>query len=208
MGVHMPSSAMPIEASKKGGSLPSTAACPGAAAAFRRPCHNCKTASNIRKRWRAHGNDVSAHMHPDVSCALPDQHRPSPLRVQSPPPGSRLERHVVRGRMQWPSARGSCGPAPGCRGSGRPATTSMDRPRSLSAFQRPRCTLLSGAERRGGLVARIDVDEHGALGFQRDRQLERAIAARVSGCPLRRPSGHRAPGRTRARGSGTRSRYG
>ena len=63
-----------------------------------------------------------------------------------------------------------------------------------------------GAERRGGLVAEIDVDEHGhgALGFRRDQQLKRAIAARVSGRPLRRPSGHRAPGRSRARGSGTR----
>ena len=102
---------------------------------------------------------------------------------------------IVRARSKLPRVRTT-------------ATTSMDRPRSLSAFQRPRCTLLSGAERRGGLVARIDVDEHGALGFQRDRQLERAIAACVSGRPLRRPSGHRAPGRTRARESGTRGRYG
>ena len=121
--VHMSTLPDAVPGIPKGGSLPSTAACPGAALALRRPCRNCKTASDIRKRCRAHGNDVSAHMHPDVSCALADQQRPSPLRVQSPPPGSRLERHVVRGRMQWmqwPSARGSCGPAPGCRGSGRP----------------------------------------------------------------------------------------
>ena len=30
-----------------------------------------------------------------------------------------------------------------------------------------------GAERRRGIVSGIDVDEHGALGFERDRQLER-----------------------------------
>ena len=116
-------SAMPIEASPKGGSLPSTAVSSGSASPLRRPWYNRNAVNDIRKCRRAHGNDVSAHMHPDVSCALPDQHRPSPLRVQSPPLGSRLERHVVRGRMQWmpwPSARGSCGPAPGCRGSGRP----------------------------------------------------------------------------------------
>ena len=66
MGVHMP----PLHDADRGipigGSLPSTAACPGAAAALRRPCPNGKTASDIRKRWRAHGNDVSVHMHPDV----------------------------------------------------------------------------------------------------------------------------------------------
>ena len=46
-------------------SLP-TAACPGAATPFRRPCRNCKRTSHIRKRWHAHGNGVSVHMHPDV----------------------------------------------------------------------------------------------------------------------------------------------
>ena len=59
-------SPMPIKACRKGGSLPSTAACPGAAAALRRPWYNCKTASHIRKRWRAHRNDVSVHMYPIV----------------------------------------------------------------------------------------------------------------------------------------------
>ena len=46
--------------------LPSTAACPGAPPPLRRPCRNCKTASYIRKRWRAHENGVSVHMHPVV----------------------------------------------------------------------------------------------------------------------------------------------
>ena len=66
MGVHMPTLRDADLGIQKGGSLPSTAACPGAAAALRRTCRNCKTVSDIRKRWRAHGNDVSVHMHPDV----------------------------------------------------------------------------------------------------------------------------------------------
>ena len=28
---------------------------------------NCKTASHIRERWRAHGNGVSVHMHPVIA---------------------------------------------------------------------------------------------------------------------------------------------
>ena len=66
MGVHMPPSPMPIEASRKGGSLPSSAESSGAASQLRRPCRNCKTDSHIRKRWRAHENGVSVHIHPDV----------------------------------------------------------------------------------------------------------------------------------------------
>ena len=38
-----------------------------------------------------------------------------------------------------------------------------------------------GAERRRGLVARIDVDEDGALGVQRDREPEREVAPGVPG---------------------------
>ena len=79
---------------------------------------------------------VHAHWDvPDVHSPISTDPRRSAFKVRLP--GSRLERHVVRGGMPWPSAQGSCGPAPGCRGSGRPATTSMDRPRSLSVFQRP-----------------------------------------------------------------------
>ena len=59
-------SAMPIEASPKGGSLPSSAESSGAASQLRRPWCNCKTARHIRERWRAHENGVSVHMHPDV----------------------------------------------------------------------------------------------------------------------------------------------
>ena len=38
-----------------------------------------------------------------------------------------------------------------------------------------------GAERRRGLVARIDVDEHGALGVKRDGEPEREVAPEVPG---------------------------
>ena len=65
MGVHMPTLPDADPGIPKGG-LPHTAAFHGAAAALRRPCRNYKTASHIRKLWRAHRNDVSAHMHPDV----------------------------------------------------------------------------------------------------------------------------------------------
>ena len=59
-------SAMPIEASPKGGSLPSTPESSGAASPLRRPCRNYKRASHIRERWRAHENGFSVHMHPVV----------------------------------------------------------------------------------------------------------------------------------------------
>ena len=67
MGVHMrtlPDADQGIP--KGGGSLPSSAESSGAASQLRRPCRNCKTASHIRERWRAHGNGVSVHMHPSV----------------------------------------------------------------------------------------------------------------------------------------------
>ena len=63
MAVH--AYAPPMESFRPQGGVPYTAACPGAAAALRRPCRNCKTASHIRQRWRAHRNGVSVHMHPD-----------------------------------------------------------------------------------------------------------------------------------------------
>ena len=66
MDVHMPTLRDAARGIETGGSLPSTAACPGAAAALRRTCRNCKTVSHIRKRWRAHENGVSVHMHPVV----------------------------------------------------------------------------------------------------------------------------------------------
>ena len=71
-------------------------------------------------------------------------------------------------------ARGSSGP--GCQlphGVRTMATTSIPQPRSQSAFQRPRCAAPQERSAVAGLVAGIDVDEHGAPGVQRDRQLER-----------------------------------
>ena len=56
----------PLLGRQQGGSLPSSAESSGAASQLRRPCRNCKTASHIRERWRAHRNGVSVHMHPDV----------------------------------------------------------------------------------------------------------------------------------------------
>ena len=59
-------SPMPIEACRDGGSLPSPAACSGAASALRRPWCNCNAASHMRKRWRAHEVGVFVHMYPVV----------------------------------------------------------------------------------------------------------------------------------------------
>ena len=53
------------------------------------------------------GQGVSVRMHPIFSCALADQHRPSPIRVQDPPLGSRLERHVVKPSIIVPALEGS-----------------------------------------------------------------------------------------------------
>ena len=49
-----------------GGSLPTPATSSGSASPLRRPCRNCKVASDIRKRCRAHGIGNSVHMHTDV----------------------------------------------------------------------------------------------------------------------------------------------
>ena len=59
-------SPMPIEASPKGGSLPSTAASSGSASPVLRPWCNRNAASDMRNRWRAHGSGVFVHMHADV----------------------------------------------------------------------------------------------------------------------------------------------
>ena len=66
MGVHMPTLRDADRGIESGGSLPSTAACSGAAAALQRPWCNCKTASHIRKRWRTQRIGFSVHMHPIV----------------------------------------------------------------------------------------------------------------------------------------------
>ena len=112
---------MPIEASHDGGLLPSTVACPGAVPTLRRPCRNYKTASHIRKSWRAHRNGVSVHMRPVVSCGLADPHRRSPIRLQNPPPGSRLERNVVKPSIIVPS------PGPGVSALAAPAAAEINK---------------------------------------------------------------------------------
>ena len=74
--------------------------------------------------------------------------------------------------MCWSSSRGSSGPAAAPSRCGR-----RPRPRRIGrAPERfPEAAMCHGpgAERRRGIVAGIDVDEECALGFQRDRQLER-----------------------------------
>ena len=66
MGVHMPPSPMPYQASRKGGSLPSTAAPSGTASPVLRPWCNRNAASDMRNRRHAHRNGDAVHKHPDV----------------------------------------------------------------------------------------------------------------------------------------------
>ena len=78
--------------------------------------------------------------------------------------------------MRPRSCRASSGPGSAPPRSGRTATTSILRSRSLTRLPQFTVRRAPGAERRRGLVSRIDVDEDGALGVQRDRQLEREVA--------------------------------
>ena len=81
-----PTSPMPIEACRDGGSLPSTSEERGSAPALRRTWRNRKRASDMGNRQRAHGNVVSVHEHPDVGCTRPDRHRAR----RNPPPNHGL----------------------------------------------------------------------------------------------------------------------
>ena len=59
MGVHMPT--LPdadLGIQKGGGVAPIHGRMPRSGAAAPGPCRNCKTASHIRKHWRAHRNGV------------------------------------------------------------------------------------------------------------------------------------------------------
>ena len=95
-GCTSPSSPMPIEACRDGGSLPATAKERRSASGLRRPWHNRKRSRDMRNRRRAHRNAVSVHEHPDVGCARTDRHRPRASGGQNGPPESRWERHSVK----------------------------------------------------------------------------------------------------------------
>ena len=56
---------VPIEASHEGGRSPSMAAKSGSASPLRRPWCNRKAASDIRRRWPAHGKAPCVCMHPN-----------------------------------------------------------------------------------------------------------------------------------------------
>ena len=106
-------SPMPIKASRRGGSLPSTAASSGTASPLRRPWCNRKAARDIRKRRRAHRSGVTVHMHSIVGCALAGR-RPGSVSggVSEQPsmiaPGLRIGRHPARLRAPeaFPSGPG------------------------------------------------------------------------------------------------------
>ena len=81
-GCTSPSSPMPIEACRDGGSLPAMDSTAGSASALRWPWCNRKRASDMRNRERAHRNAVPVHEHPDMRCACADRHRERRKRRQ------------------------------------------------------------------------------------------------------------------------------
>ena len=105
MGVHVPPSPMPYQASRRGGrsrhgrTLWNGIAAPAAVVQpQRRQRHAEPLARTWKRRFRAHA--------PRCRCARAARHRPPPSGGQDPPPGSRLERHaanpsiVVPGRAE------------------------------------------------------------------------------------------------------------
>ena len=74
-GCTSPSSPMPIEACRDGGSLPTTASLAGSASALRWPWRNPKPFRNLRNRCRARPKRFFLHIDPDVTCAPLDRHR-------------------------------------------------------------------------------------------------------------------------------------
>ena len=73
----------PVLGTQRGGSLRS-----------RRPWCNRKAASDIRNRWRAHGNGVSVHMHLDVDVHARHATDPRRSAVKIGPPSR--SRHVCK----------------------------------------------------------------------------------------------------------------
>ena len=135
-------SAMPIEASRKGGSLPSSAESSGAASPLRRPCRNCKTGSHIRERWRAHGNGVSVHMHP--RCLMCTRRSAPTLAVRGSRSAPRKPtrtpwRHLYADPRTGPlrSRRSSHRPQEGCAPRGLGRSSRALRLRSTEASTTP-----------------------------------------------------------------------
>ena len=101
MGVHMPTSPMPYQASRRGVApvhgrkLPIGIAAPAAVVQpQRRQRHAEPLARTWKRRFRAQA--------PRCRCARAARHRPPPSGGQDPPPGSRLERHVVNPSIAVP----------------------------------------------------------------------------------------------------------
>ena len=199
MGVHIQPSPMPYQASKEGGrsrhgrTLWNGIAGPAAVVQPQRRQRHAESAA-CPSEWRCRAQA------PRCRCARAARHRRPPSGGQDPPPGSRLERHVVNPSIAVPSredrsrsfsstirSRQPCSPPcfsitassmpriacsirsisqraarPGSRAAGleaavlahlprvvgarssspgvrKTATTSTDRPRSLSASQSRRC---------------------------------------------------------------------
>ncbi len=101
MGVHMPPSPMPYQASRRGGrsrhgrTLRNGTAAPVAVV---QPQRGQRHVEPLARTWKRH---FRAHAR-RCRCARAVRHRPPPIGGQDPPPGSRLERHVVNPSIAVP----------------------------------------------------------------------------------------------------------
>ena len=96
-------SPMPIEASREGGSLPSSVAVPGSAPPPQRPWRNRKPSNNMRRMQGAHWTD--GIVSPRHRCRM-GAYRSAWARPHGGhglPPGKRFDRHVTPSSMIGPS---------------------------------------------------------------------------------------------------------
>ena len=82
-GCTSPSSPMPIEACRDGGSLPSTSKERGSASALRWPWRNRKRASDMRNRRRAHRRRDFVSGHPQSAVGTRGSASGAPIRVRA-----------------------------------------------------------------------------------------------------------------------------
>ena len=91
MAVHIPTVAVPYQAPRRDGSLPSTALRPGSPPEIRGPWHNSNPSSDLRTPRSARQGGIPLHNDPDVRRTPLDRQRHPPRGGQIPPSGKRLD---------------------------------------------------------------------------------------------------------------------
>ena len=102
--------ASPIEASPKGGSLPSTAESSGAASPLRRPCRNCKTGSHTVGPARDVNTTArpNGYTYPTSLSAMSPPLASAVGRLRIPPMSTRIGELPRRRRRSEPCGRAVC----------------------------------------------------------------------------------------------------